>query len=105
MAVTLGLISSPPARAAPLNLSDVPLFIDLDVEPNVVLSVDDSGSMRGCFILDGNVSSGNVAKSFEDSNLDSQRFAYPGVASSDVNRLYYNPNSRQGFHPLLEPHD
>ncbi|MEE8265009.1 MAG: hypothetical protein V3R62_01575, partial [Acidiferrobacterales bacterium] len=56
MAVTLGLISSPPARAAPLDLGDVPLFIDLDTEPNVVLSMDDSGSMRRCFILDGNVS-------------------------------------------------
>ncbi|MBW8056070.1 MAG: hypothetical protein FVQ76_12300, partial [Nitrospira sp.] len=83
MAVTLGLISSPPARAAPLNLGDVPLFIDLDTEPNVVLSMDDSGSMRRCFILDGNVS---------ESNVNDGSVVFPGVASSDINRLSYNPD-------------
>ena len=75
MAVTLGLISSPPARAAPLDLGDVPLFIDLDTEPNVVLSMDDSGSMRRCFILDGNVS---------ETNVNSGLVVFPGGASSAI---------------------
>ncbi len=92
MALTLGLISPAPSRAAPLDLSDVPLFIDLDVEPNVVLSIDDSGSMRRCFILDGGVSQSSVANDFPASDGNNYEFAYPGVASSDVNRLYYNPN-------------
>lgn len=33
------------ALAAPLSISDVPLFLGFRVEPNVVLIVDDSGSM------------------------------------------------------------
>ncbi len=92
MAVTLGLISSPPARAAPLNLGDVPLFIDLDTEPNVVISMDTSGSMRRCFVLPGGVDSTNRPDVFDEYNANSDfGTARPGLASADINRLYYDP--------------
>ncbi len=92
MAMTLGLMPTPAARAADLALSDIPLFIELDVKPNLVVTLDDSGSMRGCSILDGSLSENSVAPQFTASDANNYRHAYRGVASSDVNDLYYNPN-------------
>ncbi len=40
---SIGLLQ--PLYAAPLNISDVPLFLDRDSIPNVFFEVDDSGSM------------------------------------------------------------
>src|SRR5687767_1928476 len=43
--VLWGLGYAPTVSAAPLSLSDVPLFLGLKVEPNILFVVDDSGSM------------------------------------------------------------
>jgi type IV pilus assembly protein PilY1 len=78
MALTLGIVSAP-AGAAELALSDAPLFIDLNVEPNVVVTLDDSGSMRRCGIWDQGISEADI----EDKH---------GMTSSEVNALAYNSN-------------
>ncbi|MEE8512248.1 MAG: hypothetical protein V3S36_06370, partial [Acidiferrobacterales bacterium] len=78
-ALTLALVNIPPAVAAELALTDVPLFIDLAIEPNVVVSLDDSGSMQRCFILDEAISRSSV----EDEK---------GMTAYQVNALAYNPN-------------
>ncbi|MFQ5756496.1 MAG: pilus assembly protein [Acidiferrobacterales bacterium] len=92
MALTLGLISPLPARAAALDLSDVPLFLDLGVEPNVVLSMDTSGSMRRCYVLPGGTDSTNRPGVFDEYNSSFEfGTARPGLASADINRLYYDP--------------
>lgn len=43
--VAWGLWYAAPGGAALLNISNTPLFLGLQVEPNVVLTIDDSGSM------------------------------------------------------------
>lgn len=69
---------------AQLNLSPVPAFLPTPLAPNIVLTLDDSGSMRSAFVPDNlcNNNSGNT-------NANSRRFK-----SSAFNALYYNPNIR-----------
>ncbi len=79
MALALGIVSAPGAGAAELALSDAPLFIDLNVDPNVVVTLDDSGSMRRCGIWDQGIAEVDI----EDKH---------GMTASEVNQLAYNPN-------------
>ncbi len=45
-ALTLGVLAgTAPAHSAELNISDVPLFLDSGVDPNILMVIDDSGSM------------------------------------------------------------
>ncbi len=78
IAMTLGMIHSPAARAADLALSDVPLVIDLGVEPNVVVSLDDSGSMSECRVIISSISEGNAETTF-------------AVMTKIINGLAYDP--------------
>ncbi len=78
-ALTLALVNIPPAVAAELQLTDAPLFIDLAVEPNVVVTLDDSGSMKRCYVIDKAVSESSVQNK-------------SGMTASAVNALAYNPN-------------
>lgn len=66
---------SAPAHAA-LSLSDTPLFLSVSVAPNIVMTLDDSGSMGWGYVPDG--ISGDAG---------TRRFA-----SSHFNPMYYNPN-------------
>jgi type IV pilus assembly protein PilY1 len=43
-----------PAEAAPLGISDVPLFLSASVKPNLMMAIDDSGSMDFELLLPGN---------------------------------------------------
>ncbi len=52
LALILGVATTPSVSAAEPALSDGPLFIELRVEPNVVLTLDDSSSMTNCRITD-----------------------------------------------------
>jgi type IV pilus assembly protein PilY1 len=79
MAMTLGLVPTTAARAADLALSDIPLFIELDVKPNLVVTLDDSGSMQGCGIWDQGISEADIENK-------------SGMTSSEVNALAYNPH-------------
>jgi type IV pilus assembly protein PilY1 len=91
-AMTLGFISATGARAAELDLSNVPLFLDLGVQPDVVLSMDTSGSMRQCFVIPGGIDTANHPGVFEEYDPDNEwGTAYGGVASADLNKLYYDP--------------
>lgn len=47
------LLLSSTAKPAALNLSDLPLFVTSNVPPNVVISMDDSGSMAWGWMPDG----------------------------------------------------
>ncbi|MEE8263071.1 MAG: hypothetical protein V3R83_11460, partial [Gammaproteobacteria bacterium] len=79
MALLLSIVTTPSVSAAELQLSNVPLFTELKVEPNVVVSLDDSGSMRRCFILDEAIGKGVVEEEL-------------GMTANAVNALAYNPN-------------
>lgn len=72
----LGL-SAFPAQAV-LSLADNPLFLTVAVPPNVVITLDDSGSMASGFVPDAIFA-----------QRGTRRFA-----SADFNALYYNPRIR-----------
>ena len=46
MLLCVGIISSTPIPAAPLALSDIPLFLSTSAKPNVFFLYDDSSSMQ-----------------------------------------------------------
>jgi type IV pilus assembly protein PilY1 len=53
MGMLLAAIGQPNAHAATLSLPDVPLFVLNTVDPNVLMTVDDSGSMAWAYVPDG----------------------------------------------------
>ena len=66
-------------RAAPLALADAPLFLLDRVEPNILLTFDDSGSMSWAYLPD-------------EIGRDAAIQNGPRGCSSTVNRVYYDPN-------------
>lgn len=62
---------------ATIGVADEPLFLNVAVDPNIVVSLDDSGSMRWSVVPD----------SLINATLDSTR----RLRSSTFNALYYNP--------------
>ena len=101
--VVTGLLIAPATLlyATPLSLSTVPLFLGTSVEANIVLTLDDSGSMhweqmpsdnrtryvypRAAGIYGGSDYSNRVP-------IFSNTLSYSvRVRSSDINKMYYNP--------------
>lgn len=62
---------------ATIGVADEPLFLNVAVDPNIVVSLDDSGSMRWSIVPDALI----------DTSLDTTR----RLRSSAFNALYYNP--------------
>lgn len=67
-----------PAVAAPLNLANSPLFLPQQLAPNLVVTLDDSGSMTWAYVPD--------ALASEYGNPAPKR-----LFSADYNPMYYNP--------------
>ncbi len=106
--ITAALITFVPLRAqATLTLSDVPLFLTTAVEPNIMVTLDDSGSMqseimpedwifhdvrylfpRTARIYGGDDYDNRVA----DFDRDNPYAA--ALRSSQINKIYYNPTVR-----------
>lgn len=76
--IFLGTLWAGESTAAELDLSNVPLDVQEGVEPNILLTFDDSGSMTWSYLPDG------IANEYNDER----------GASSSYNRLYYNPQIR-----------
>lgn len=74
------------AAAAEYDLSDVPLFLLEGVDPNILLTVDDSGSMLYSFMPE-NVRYRNGVSG----NLHTATNFQVWALSPTVNRVYYNP--------------
>ncbi len=87
-------------QAASLNISNVPLYLGGGIAPNVIFTLDDSGSMQWEFMPDDNYTYylypvpedvygadtfSNFIPAFEDTSYSSR------VRSSDINAIYYNP--------------
>lgn len=66
------------AAHAALSISDVPLFLRAGVSPNVVMTLDDSGSMARGYVPD-------------DVGDSSAKRNSPRFTSPSYNALYYNP--------------
>ncbi len=105
-AVLLLVLMPLPVQAA-LSLSDVPLFLTTAVDPNIIFTLDDSGSMQFEIMPDdlitndarfvypvrvgtygGNTYS-NYVVGFDADNKYTAR-----LRSSHVNKIYYNPEVR-----------
>ncbi|PKL95394.1 MAG: pilus assembly protein PilY, partial [Gammaproteobacteria bacterium HGW-Gammaproteobacteria-8] len=102
-----GLLAGAPtnARAADLNISQSPLFVATNVEPNVMFTLDDSGSMQWEFMPDGDsfrftifmfprpdglyggANYANQVPSFRDNNLHN----FFGRSAAN-NGVFYNPD-------------
>ncbi len=82
VACALALAPAMTAYAAPLSLPDVPLDLTNSVQPNVIFTIDDSGSMGWGFLPDpvGGITAGSTDLA-----------TYPRGCSSTVNRIYYDP--------------
>ena len=82
------LLHSVVALATPLSVSNTPLFITTaTLSPNIVLTLDDSGSMAWGYVPD-NIGDNQPQTSRNGSTLDAtNRFK-----SSYFNGMYYNPS-------------
>lgn len=78
LALMLALLGQTNAWSVPLTLPDSPLFALNTVEPNVILTLDDSGSMAWGYLPD--------ARSAQSGNPGNTRFC-----SSAFNLMYYDP--------------
>ena len=67
-----------PAGQAAINISEVPLFLSVSVAPNVIMTLDDSGSMERGYVPD------SIGES--SSKLNGPRFT-----AASYNGIYYNP--------------
>jgi type IV pilus assembly protein PilY1 len=61
-----------PSLTQAITLSDIPLFLTAPVEPNIVMTLDDSGSMAWAFVPD-DLSSYAGTKRFASSDFNSDR--------------------------------
>jgi type IV pilus assembly protein PilY1 len=73
--------------ASAIDLADTPLFLTVDIPPNLILTLDDSGSMSRAFTPDLCGNPNDVC----DNNPDS-RLNHRYVKSAHFNPLFYNPN-------------
>jgi len=74
--VLIAIFSITAVSAAELDLPDVPLFLQEELPPNVILTLDNSASMGSATIFDFGIECAN------------NRFCQ---IDSGINRLYYNP--------------
>lgn len=98
------LVLLPTRVQAALPLSDVPLFLTTAVDPNVIFTLDDSGSMQFEIMPDGLIvrdtryvfpraSSVYGSSDYENRvvGFDADNWRSASLRSSDVNKIYYNP--------------
>lgn len=77
-AIFVGLASFAVVSQAGLNLTEVPLFVASSTAPNIVLTIDDSGSMGRGYVPD----------SIGDSEAKKNG---PRFTAASYNAIYYNP--------------
>jgi len=103
------------AQAEPLEISDAPLFVVTAVDPNIMMLLDDSGSMRFGFMpgeLDRYFdSNGNASVDFycpdewwkgswyEACDTEDDGMAF--LTSSHLNNIYFDPSKE--YEPPLKP--
>jgi type IV pilus assembly protein PilY1 len=73
--LTLNAVGTGAAQAAPLDLADIPLEVYTGVPPNILLTMDDSGSMMWSYLPD--------SIEYDDDQVRG--------AASAFNAMYYNP--------------
>lgn len=106
--ITAALIASIPTHAqATLALSDVPLYLTTAVDPNVMFTLDDSGSMqfeimpedwifRDVYYMFPRASSIYGADDYKNRavDFDPDNPYTAALRSGQINKIYYNPTVR-----------
>jgi type IV pilus assembly protein PilY1 len=87
LSVAAGLRPASAAVVTPLNLPKPPLFLNAAVDPNIAITLDDSGSMESAFM--------------PDTVDDACSYRHPKFYYSGFNRVYFNPAIR--YTPPLNP--
>lgn len=100
------------SAGATLALSDIPLFLTSAVDPNIIFTLDDSGSMQFEIMPDDRITSSaryvyprtsgiyggsdynNYVVGFDGGSFDSQNGYTAKLRSSHVNTIYYDPTVR-----------
>lgn len=96
LALPLLLAAHTGVLATPVPISDNPMFITVNIAPNILVTLDDSGSMGRAYVPDlcGNPDQPNCGVGVSGSTP-----VYPGgldnryVKSAYFNPLYYDPNT------------
>ncbi|WP_245734782.1 pilus assembly protein [Rhodanobacter glycinis] len=91
----MGMAYVQPVHAATSSTSTVtvdqqPLTLQPSIPPNIVLMLDDSGSMAWDFMPDANYLTGN-ATGVDENGYQDTYVPVDGLRSSSVNGTYYNP--------------
>lgn len=85
----LCILGSAHSQAANLSLSQLPLFLTEGVAPNIMVTIDNSASMRWAFAPDGmNPTGTTIYNGYTADQIRTSRRA----KSSAFNPLYYNPS-------------
>lgn len=85
----LATVHVSPVAATGLNLSQVPLFLTEGVAPNIMVTIDNSGSMKWAFAPDTmNPTTGSTYGGYTADQVRTSRRAKSGT----FNPLYYNPS-------------
>lgn len=85
----LAALHASPVTATGLNLSQVPLFLTEGVAPNIMVTIDNSGSMKWAFAPDTmNPTTGATYGGYTADQIRTSRRAKSGT----FNPLYYNPS-------------
>lgn len=106
-AAILSFILMPLHAQASMTLSDVPLFLTTAVDPNIIFTLDDSGSMQFEIMPEGLITkdvrfvypvrAGTYGSNTYDNyvvGFDPNNGYTAKLRSSHVNKIYYNPQVR-----------
>lgn len=90
--LALSMLLAPAAMAASTDLANVPLWANLQstVKPNILFTLDDSGSMADDVLPDD---ANFVMRSVYSSRTDTITYAQFGGLSSQCNGIAYNPST------------
>ena len=91
LTMALGLFAES-ALAATATLADLPIASKVTAKPNIVYTLDDSGSMAYNYIPDYTVLNYCRSGTGLAACAGTANFNFPPFLTSDFNRMYYNPN-------------
>ena len=81
-------------------ISDVPLFVTAGANPNIVFTIDDSGSM-GRDYMPNDIAGNDDFENINGNYTDGIRADHPFYYSSEVNTVYFDPDAT--YEPPLKP--
>jgi type IV pilus assembly protein PilY1 len=93
VALTLALgLAGISAHAATTTLSNLPIASKVTAKPNIVYTLDDSGSMSYNYIPDYTILNYCRSGTGLTACAGTANFNFPPFLTADFNRMYYNPN-------------